>query len=490
MLTLKLFFKQTENKYDLEVPPINLTNPYLPSNVYIPDGEPHVYGNRVYLYGSHDLPGTHFPCEGDYQCWSAPVDDLNHWRNEGTIYRRLQDPFIRQHQHDRRPFSKYLFAPDVVQVDSRWYLYYGMGMSGAGIGVAVADSPTGPFKYLGRVVYPDGTPLGHGRPLFTMPLGFPIFHKRGYPYDPAVIYTGGHLFLYFGYGHCYLAELSTTDMRTLIKSPATGQYVSPDLIPHAAPWRIQNAPSIRQLDGQFYLTYYAKKGPNNALCYATSDQPAGPFRFQGVLVSLGDGGIFGNERGTAYQGNTHGGLFQVNGRYYQSFHRQTGGPCPNRQACLVELQCDQAGRFLPAHFTSQVRSSGGLPWAQTYMANTACVLLDRHGRCHKHRAPYFALQNNQQVVTNLREGSQVGFKYLDFTGASEKQTVTVEIANSRPGEINVLIDDKKRVGTIKVTTRQRRFMGTTTIPAGRHALYFEFHGLQHAQFVAFRFSLD
>lgn len=57
----------------------NLTNPYLPDDVYIPDGEPHVYGNRVYLYGSHDLDGTRFPCEGDYQCWSAPVDDLTKW---------------------------------------------------------------------------------------------------------------------------------------------------------------------------------------------------------------------------------------------------------------------------------------------------------------------------------------------------------------------------------------------------------------------------
>lgn len=123
------------------------------------------------------------------------------------------------------------------------------------------------------------------------------------------------------------------------------------------------------------------------------------------------------------------------------------------------------------------------------MANTACVLVDRHGRCRKHRAPYFTLQNNQQVGTNLRAGSQVGFKYLDFTGASEKQQVTVELANSRPGEIRVMVDDEKRlVGTIKTTSSQRRFVGTTKIPAGRHAVYFEFSGLKRARFVAFRFG--
>ena len=31
-----------------------VTNPYLPSWEYVPDGEPHVFGSRVYLYGSHD----------------------------------------------------------------------------------------------------------------------------------------------------------------------------------------------------------------------------------------------------------------------------------------------------------------------------------------------------------------------------------------------------------------------------------------------------
>lgn len=468
--------------------PINFTNPYLPSNVYIPDGEPKVYGNRVYLYGSHDLPGTRFPCEGDYQCWSASVDDLSHWRSEGTIYRRFQDPFIRRHQHDLRPFSKYLFAPDVVQVGTCWYLYYGVGMSGAGIGVAVANSPTGPFKFLGRVTCPNGMILGHGQPLFTMPLGIPIFHKKGYPYDPAVIYTGGRLFLYFGYGHCYVAELSTTDMRTIIKAPETGRFISPDLIPTKTAWQMQNAPSIRQIGKRFFLTYYAKKGTANALCYATSQRPFGPFSFRGVLVSLGDGGVFGNQAGTAYQGNMHGDLFCAGGHYYQSYHRQTGGRDPNRQACLVELCRTKDGLFKTAHFTSQVQASGGLPWAQAYMANAACVLVDRHGRCSKHRAPYFALQNNQQVVTNLRAGSQVGFKYLDFTGASKKQRITVELTNSRPGEIRVLVDDEKQlVGTIKTTSGQQHFVGTTKIPAGRHAVYFEFYGLKRARFVAFRF---
>ena len=49
-------------------------NPYLPSWEYIPDGEPHVFNGRVYVYGS------------------APVEDLSEWRYEGVIYLKNQDP--------------------------------------------------------------------------------------------------------------------------------------------------------------------------------------------------------------------------------------------------------------------------------------------------------------------------------------------------------------------------------------------------------------
>ena len=63
-------------------------NPYLPSYEYIPDGEPHIFNNRLYIYGSHDrFNGTTY-CENDYVCWSAPVDNLSDWRFEGGIYNR------------------------------------------------------------------------------------------------------------------------------------------------------------------------------------------------------------------------------------------------------------------------------------------------------------------------------------------------------------------------------------------------------------------
>ena len=93
-------------------------NPYLPQYEYIPDGEPYIFGDRVYIYGSHDRFNFPMFCMNDYVCYSAPVDDLSDWRYEGVIYRKNQDP-------KNKLGLRLLFAPDVaVGCDGRYYLYY------------------------------------------------------------------------------------------------------------------------------------------------------------------------------------------------------------------------------------------------------------------------------------------------------------------------------------------------------------------------------
>ena len=69
-------------------------NPYLPSWEYIPDAEPYVFGDRIYIYGSHDRFNAPIFCMNDYVCWSAPVDDLSNWSYSGVIFRKNQDKFV------------------------------------------------------------------------------------------------------------------------------------------------------------------------------------------------------------------------------------------------------------------------------------------------------------------------------------------------------------------------------------------------------------
>ena len=72
--------------------------------------EAHIFGDRIYLFGSHDTEGGDRYCsKGDYVGWSAPLDDLSDWRYEGVMYSAEQDPHT-------RPGVTDLYAPDVVQV--------------------------------------------------------------------------------------------------------------------------------------------------------------------------------------------------------------------------------------------------------------------------------------------------------------------------------------------------------------------------------------
>ena len=186
-------------------------NPYLPSWEYIPDGEPYVFGDRVYIYGSHDFYNGYVFCMGDYVCWSAPVDDLGNWRYEGVIYPKTSDPL-------NRDGKMCLYAPDVtVGPDGRYYPYYVLDHVSI-VSVAVCDTPAGTYEFYGYVHYEDGTRLGE------KPGDEPQF-------DPGVLTEGEDTYLYTGF--CARGDKSRTgamvtvlgpDMLTIKKAP---QRVAP-----------------------------------------------------------------------------------------------------------------------------------------------------------------------------------------------------------------------------------------------------------------------
>lgn len=158
-------------------------NPFLPLDTYIPDGEPHVFGDRVYLYGSHDKEGGNTFCMLGYEVWSAPVDDLGNWTSLGIVFSPKDTPYY----CEERP---YLYVPDCVRGnDGRYYLYCcpagdkGKGGYDGPLLVAVSDAPDGKFTYLGEVKHPDGTPF-----------------QDCVLFDPAVINDGGVIRLYGGTG--------------------------------------------------------------------------------------------------------------------------------------------------------------------------------------------------------------------------------------------------------------------------------------------------
>jgi hypothetical protein len=510
-------------------------NPFLPSNEFIPDGEPRVFGDRVYLYGSHDVASSPTRmCAGDYVCYSAALGNLASWRYDGVIYRRDQDPYIRSvaRKRDRMGAVSGLFAPDVIQLGDAYYLYYGVGLSRSGFGVATATSPTGPFEYVGRVRYPEADkPAGWRDDQDGIDDGDWAFGKgvgmfsRGrqskeYPYDPALLHHDGRLFLYFGAGNCSVVELDPADKRTVVRNATTGEYVTPifrssaigPVLALASGRRrktaFMNGPSIREIDGRFWLSYWAVGGGRFfGMYHAVADHPLGPFTPVGPLVSLGNAWKNTPPGPTDRVGNTHGGMFEADGTWYQVYHRQTAD---GRQACATPLTRGPHGGFEHAEYTSMGLDASPLDAFTQWPAYIACHLVGPPGPRSRSRRPSIVLREDargtvdesgrrtRQVISGTYAGGCAGFKYLDFGAAPVSHTVVAELEAKASGAIQVYIDEP-RAGTLIATlpvpaaaagAGWRTIETDTTAVTGTHAVFLVFqpdHGqLGDLSFFGFR----
>jgi len=497
-------------------------NPFLPCYEYVPDGEPHIFGDRIYLYGSHDKIGAEFCCVGDYVCWSAHVNNPGNWKYEGVIYKREQDPYGKEMiAAGNQPFmNAYMFAPDVVKIEGEYFLYYGIGMSSTGIGVAKSDNPTGPFQYIGRVRYPEEAKpegwtdsvdgindddMGYGGgviPFEGKPFepGFRI-NGKGYPYDPAVLYENGHIYLYYGLSCCYVVELDVNDKRTVRCNVDGGyekQLIDEDFVSPQG-MKMANGPSIRNIGGKYYLSFFAS-GNNNAsgMCYAVSDSPVGPFEHKGILVTLGNAKYNGQENPTDYTGNTHGGMVRLGGTWYQIYHRHTNNNGFLRQACAVALSRNSDGDFEHAEHTSLGFSKEPLGAYHRWPAYMACYMTDNQGCTAVNSASPFIAQIEYpygeqddhsdgkvlQVVTNTTSGSVAGYKYFDFGSSEKVGKVTLTLYPKTDGYIDVYADspmDGEHLARVEVNGEAKCWaelsaeMQTLT---GVHSIYFVFNSIE------------
>lgn len=463
-------------------------NPYLPSWEYVPDGEPRIFGDRLYLYGSHDLFNAKDFCLNDYVCWSAPLDDLSDWRMDGVIYRATQDP-------RNRDGKMHMCAPDCVQgPDGRYYLYYQLHMLMC-TSVAVADSPVGPFEHYGYVQHPDGTPWGE---------------KKGdsFAFDPGVLVDDdGRIFCYVGFSPVGLfkkifqirgnkvdgsvcLELES-DMKTVKGgekpiAPGHDKASGTGYEGHA----FFEASSIRRIDGKYYFVYSSEL--SHELCYAVSDRPDGGFRYGGTLVSIGDVGYQGNTTPTNYTGNTHGGMVEVKGQWYIFYHRQTNKQKCARQGCAEKITILPDGSIPQVEMSSCGLNDGPLAGTGSYEARIACTLKSAEGtfacthtfeKDKKGIHPFFTQtggdreENGDQYIANMTNGAQAGFKYFSL---NELQWISVTVRGSGKGWLRVSTEpDGTDIAMIRIepSADWTRFQGNLSKPlSGVHALYFTYCG--------------
>ncbi len=477
-------------------------NPYLPLWEYIPDGEPHVFGDRVYIYGSHDRANGKVYCEQHYQVWSAPVDDLHNWRNEGLSYLRTQDP-------SNADDTLQLWAPDVTRgPDGRYYLYYCFSFYPE-IGVAVSDEPAGPFSFYGHVHYPPEI-LG-GKTV-----------QEGMVFDPAVLTDDdGRVYLYYGFApacekEVILPQLTEEEIAALPEEEQrairgmlstkfgedsmvmeleqdmlTAKELPRPLIPgghHTAGTGFEGhgffeASSIRKIRGKYYFVYSSHK--SHELCYAVSDRPDSGFRYGGTLVSNGDVGLNGRTAPVYPLGNNHGGLVEIGDAVYVFYHRQTNGTECSRQGCAERVELQPDGSIAQVPITSCGLNGGALEASGVYSAAIACHLTDPTVQGSiDYTDPAMKEQicvterENRHYVTNIRDRAVIGYKYFHFSGQAH---LALELRGDFKGRVSLSQseDGSLPIGSLQLDLSSpswQLFTAAISPKAGDGALYLHFTG--------------
>lgn len=444
-------------------------NPYLPLWEHVPDGEPRVFEDpdnpgkyRAYIIGSHDVRFDSY-CGPDIRMWSAPVEDLSSWRDDGPIFTYEIDG-----QWD------VMYAPDLVEVKRKdgtkeYYLYpHSRGQHREAM-VAKGSRPDGPFTPINLTE--DGK-----RTLPGSMIGFDPAVYVDYITDPndPDFEIGFRAYAYWGFQRSLAAELDQNTMYSVRPGteiidrfiPASARYgVLRDPEGTAYPHILEGedlgsfnffeASSIRKVGNKYVSVYSGYSGPeygigssNSTLRYLVGDSPLGPWKSGGVLVD--SRAPVPNQDGTALQTtngghNTHGSIEEINGQWYVFYHRPPRNFGYARQAMVAPISINwderpvteggtvriraydpysedstwtakdsQGKEYTGAEVTSEGFHIYGLDPYKYYSAGYACYLSDI-GTLQDS----WDIWDNHMPITNVKNGHIIGYKYFGFGGLKE-----------------------------------------------------------------------
>lgn len=461
---------------------IGTGNPYLPLWEHLPDGEPRVFEDpdnpgkyRVYIIGSHDVRFDSY-CGADIRMWSAPVDDLTDWRDEGPIF-----TYHIQNQWD------VMYAPDLVEIKKKdgtkeYYLYpHSRGQNREAM-VCKGSRPDGPFTPVN--LNEDGTRTVPGSFLGFDPSIF--VENITDPNDPDYE-IGFRAYGFWGFQRSSAAQLDQNTMYSVRPGteiipyfiPASSRYGAvkdPEGTTYPALYKEQKptefnffeASSIRQVGNKYVMIFSGYSGPdyglgssNSTLRYAYGDSPLGPWRSGGVLVD--SRGVVLNQDGSKLQTtnaghNTHGSLQEINGQWYVFYHRPPRGFGFARQAMVapVAIQWDEkpvaeGGKVVitgydpysadntwtakasngDAYTGAEVTSEGfqifGLDPYKYYSAGYACYL----SNVGSQQDSWDIWDNNMPIF--VQGGDIIGYKYFGFGGLDKAQKGLKPFAGTKEG---------------------------------------------------------
>lgn len=431
----------------------NTRNPILPLDVHVPDSEAHVMPDgKLYVYGSYDLLEDVY-CSEEYHVVSTP--DMKHW----TVHDKSLDgkdvpwfndpkamkypgidwshptPFIlRVMERDRengvdmkaefekmaaQPKPPLLFAPDCLEKDGKYYLYF--CMSDDSEGVAVSDKPEGPFGEIRQL------PIGG--------------------IDPAIfIDQDGEAYLYWGQLFSHGVKLGK-DMVTLDR-----EQIANNLVTETEHF-FHEGSSMRRIGDTYYYVYAdMERGKPTSLGYSTSSSPLGPFTYRGIIID--------NDGCDPASWNNHGSIEYFNGQWYVFYHRCSRGVQLHRRLCVEKISIMPDGSIPEVKMTSQGLGEPFAPGEEIY-AYQACGVSG--GCCIGLGGAY------EEQLMGITDGSSAVFRYV----RSEHDYTAIEIEASGSGEVEVILGGSS-AGMIRISegVQQSR---TILARAGEYELELRFH---------------
>jgi Glycosyl hydrolases family 43 len=310
----------------------------LVSHLYTADPSAHVFNGKIFIYPSHDIDtgipfddlGSHFAME-DYHVFSMDNTDGS-----------ASDHGVALHVKDVPWAEKQMWAPDAAYKNGKYYLYFPAKRPDGifQIGVAVGESPAGPF-------IPEPEPI-----------------KNSYSIDPAVFTDDdGKSYMYFGgiwggqlqsyRNNSYhpgnkeplpkekslgprIARLSG-DMKQFDEAVKEIVILDPDGNPLLAGdnnRRFFEASWMHKYNGKYYFSY--STGDTHFICYAIGDNPYGPFLYQGKILSPVVGWT------------THHSICAFKGNWYLFYHDSSlsRGVTHLRSIKVTKLDYDESGKIL------------------------------------------------------------------------------------------------------------------------------------------------
>ena len=313
--------------------------------IYTADPAALVLGDTLYIYSTHDeaLPDGKDYRMYDYRLWTSK--DLVNWQNKGAVFRYSDFAWARGDQKTGNAYAHHVIQHKDASGKTKYYFYAAVegGQTddkfGFSIGVAVSDSPEGPFKD------------ARGMPMILLEDTAKDKDHTWRNIDPAVfIDDDGKAYLYWGNQQLWWVELEadlvhlkgeiySLDAEGKMQNRDTSKVKihTVDTLPN-----FEEGPYLSKHNGIYYLVYAA--GFPESLAYATSSSAKGPWKYQGIIMQP-----------LPNTTTIHPAMFDFNGQTYLAYHSADlpGGGNYRRSVSLDRVYFNKDGTIKPIVRTSK-----------------------------------------------------------------------------------------------------------------------------------------